>query len=148
MTTHVLVPMDGSPLSFSALRYALQSFPDATVTVLHVVDLFEPGYGAGSDSDTTYEPLMGTDAWYERADEVTEQLFEEARDVADEYDREVDTTSDIGEPARVIVDYVEDEDVDHVVIGVHGRSDETRPVFGSVTELVARRVPVPVTIIR
>ncbi|GAB7020902.1 hypothetical protein JCM18750_37640 [Halostagnicola bangensis] len=38
--------------------------------------------------------------------------------------------------------------VDHIVIGSHGRSGPSRVLLGSVTERVARRAPVPVTIVR
>jgi nucleotide-binding universal stress UspA family protein len=113
-----------------------------------VVDLFEPGYGAYPDFETSYEPLMGSEAWYERAEEVSEQLFEEARDLADEYDREVSTTSEIGDPGRIIVDYADEDDVDHIVLGAHGRAEGERPVFGSIAEVVSRRATVPVTLIR
>ncbi|MDS0477129.1 universal stress protein [Natrinema sp. 1APR25-10V2] len=148
MTDTILVPLDGSPLSRRALRHALEEFPDASITVLHVVDLFEPGYGAYPDFETTYEPLIGSEEWYKRAEEVSEQLFEEARELADEYDREVSTTSDIGDPKRIIVDYADEEEVDHIVLGAHGRTEEERPVFGSVAEIVSRRATVPVTLIR
>lgn len=146
--TTVLVPMDGSPLSFDALRHALTTFPDAEIVVLHVVDLFEPGYGTDPEFESSYEPLMGTEEWYERADEVTEQLFEEIDSVAADYDREVETSSEIGDPKRIIVDYIEEEAVDHVVLGAHGRTEKERSLFGSVTEIVARRVSVPVTLVR
>lgn len=148
MTTDVLVPMDGSPLSKQALRHALSTFPDASVTVLHVVDLFEPGYGASPDLESAYEPLMGSEEWYRRADGISEQLFEAAREIAADYDREIETTSEIGDPKRVIVDYADEEDVDHVVLGSHGRDDAERPLYGSTAEIVARRVSVPVSLIR
>jgi len=148
VTDTVLVPLDGSPLSRRALRHALKRFPDASITVLHVVDLFEPSYGAYPDFETSYEPLTGSEEWYARAQEVSEQLFEEARDLADEYDREVSTTSDIGDPERIIVDYADEEEIDHIVLGAHGRTEEERPVFGSVAETVSRRATVPVTLIR
>jgi nucleotide-binding universal stress UspA family protein len=116
--------------------------------VLHVIDLFEPGYGADPDLDTSYEPLMGSEEWYERAEDVSGQLLEEARELAAEYDREVSTTSQIGDPMRIIVDYAVEEDIDHVVMGAHGRPEEDRSIFGSVAEIVARRAPVPVTLVR
>ena len=148
MTDHILVPLDGSPLSRRALRHALEEFPDASITVLHVVDLFEPGYGAYPDFETSYEPLMGSEEWYERAEEVSEQLFEDARELADDYDREVSTASEIGDPKRIIVDYADEEEIDHIVLGAHGRTEEERSVFGSIAEIVARRATVPVTLIR
>ncbi|MEF8854972.1 MAG: universal stress protein [Haloarculaceae archaeon] len=148
MANHVLVPTDGSPLSEQALRHAFEHFPDARVTVLHVVDLFEPGYGAYPEFDSTYEPLMGSEEWYDRAEAVSRRLFEEARDVAATYDRSIETTSDIGDPKRIIVEYADDEDLDHIVLGAHGRAEADRSLYGSVSEIVARRATVPVTIVR
>ena len=148
MTDTVLVPLDGSPLSRRALRHALEEFSNASITVLHVVDLFEPGYGAYPDFETTYEPLMGSEEWYDRAEDVSEQLFEEARDLADEYDREISTTSEIGDPKRIVVDFADEEEIDHIVLGAHGRREDKRPVFGSIAEIVSRRATVPVTLIR
>lgn len=148
MTTHILVPVDGSPLSRRALRHALTEFPDASITVLHVVDLFEPGYGAYPDFETSYEPLMGSEEWYERAEEISEQLLEDAREVADDYDHDISTASEIGDPKRIIVDFAHEEEIDHIVLGAHGRTEEKRPVFGSIAEIVARRAMVPVTLVR
>jgi nucleotide-binding universal stress UspA family protein len=144
----VLVPVDGSPLSDQALRHALRTFPDASVSVLHVVDVYEPGYGTAADIDSSYEPLMGSEEWYERAEEVSERVLDDARALAADADREVSTEWEVGDPQRVIVDYAEEEDVDHVVLGSHGRTDEQRPLFGSVAEGVVRRSPVPVTLVR
>ncbi|WP_254839568.1 universal stress protein [Natronomonas marina] len=113
-----------------------------------MVDLFDPDYGAHLDFETTYEPLMGSEEWYDRAEGVSKQLLEEARELADEYDREVSTTSEIGDPKQIVVDYADDEEIDHVVLGAHGRTAKERPVFGSIAETVSRRVTVPVTLIR
>jgi len=148
VTDNVLVPLDGSPLSRRALRHALEEFPDTSITVLHVVDLFEPGYGASPDFETSYEPMMGSEEWYDRAEEVSEQLRDEARELVHEYDREISTTSEIGDPKRIIVEHADEEAIDHVVLGAHGRTEEARPVFGSVAEIVAWRATVPVTLIR
>jgi nucleotide-binding universal stress UspA family protein len=148
MATHVLVPIDGSPLSWKALRHAFDHFPDAQVTVLHVVDLFEPGYGAYPDFESSYEPLAGSPEWYDRAEEVSERLFGDAEEIAEGNDRSIETTSEIGDPKRIIVDYAVEEAVDHVVLGSHGRTEQARPLYGTVTEIVARRAPVPVTIVR
>jgi len=148
VTNYALVPLDGSPLSRRALRHTLEGFPNTSITVLHVTDLSDPGYGADPDFETSYEPLMESEEWYGRAEEISEQLFEDARELADAYDREVSTTSGIGDPKRIIVEYADEEETDHIVLGAHGRTEEERPVFGSVAEVVARRATVPVTLIR
>ncbi|SIR75985.1 universal stress protein [Natronorubrum thiooxidans] len=146
MPSSVLVPVDGSPLSMDALRHALRAFPNAEITAYHAVDLFEPDYG--TDVDSAYEPMIGSDAWYRAVDAATDQLFEDVADVAADYDRSVATESDIGEPARLILEYATDEAVDHIVLGSHGRLETNRALYGSVAETVARRSPVPVTVVR
>lgn len=148
MTRSVLIPVDGSPLSLEAFRFAVRQFPDTDLTVLHVVDLFEPEYGVDPDYESAYEPLIGSEAWYDRAEELAEQIFDETRSIAQDHDREIQTASEIGDPQRIIVDFVDEEEVDHVILGAHGRADEDRAVYGSVVEKVAQRVTVPVTIIR
>jgi nucleotide-binding universal stress UspA family protein len=148
VTDHVLVPVDGSPLSFDALRHALADFPDASITVLHVVDLFEPDHGVGDDADTSYEPLLGSEEWYARVKERSEDILDEARSVAADRQREIETASEIGDPKRIVVDYAAEEPIDHIVIGAHGRPDEDRALLGGVAEVVARRAVVPVTLVR
>lgn len=146
MAKNILVPIDGSPLSYRALRHVLDTYPDANVTVLHVRDLFSSGYG--SEGDSTYEPIVGSDEWYAMEQKAAEELLSEAEAVAADYDSEVETDSEIGDPQRIIPDYVREHDFDHVVLGVHGREEADRSLFGRVAESVVYRAPVSVTIIR
>jgi nucleotide-binding universal stress UspA family protein len=53
-----------------------------------------------------------------------------------------------GQPARKTIEHVSDNDIDHLVIGNHGRSDFPRVLLGNTAESVVRRSPVNVTIIR
>jgi nucleotide-binding universal stress UspA family protein len=49
-----------------------------------------------------------------------------------------------GRPAREIVDYTAQHDIDLVVMGTHGRTGVSRALLGSVAEAVVRRAPCPV----
>ena len=144
MTEHVLVPFDGSPLSREALERVVTKQPDARVTVLHVVDpvgvIYEAETAGVSDAKT----------WVDRANADAEELLAEAVALVTELDpaREVETAVEFGSPARTILDHVDEHDVDHVVMGSHGRSGVPRLVFGSVAERVMRQSTVPVTIVR
>jgi len=148
MVEHVLVPMDGSPLADRALRVALEEYPDAAITVMHVIDPAQPGYSYPVDVDPDTEPLRGSPEWYERAEELAERLFESARSIAAEYDATVATELLVGDPGPEIVDFVADSDVDQIVIGSHGRDEETQFFLGSVTETVVFRSPVRVLLVR
>ena len=136
----ILVPIDGSPQSTDALDYALDEFDVSEILLLHVIDLIEAGYSA-----TASVPGY-TEEWYEQQQAKAEELFEAACEHADGADME--TATEIGRPSRAIVEYAEEHDIDHIVMGSHGRSGVTRILLGSVAETVVRRSPVPVTIVR
>lgn len=151
MGNSILVPMDGSPLSKRALRVALTEHPDAEIVVLHVIDPTEPGYSyypIDHDLDLTDEPLHGSTEWFERADEYTNALFSDVREIAAEHDADVRTESIVGIPDRTIVEYVDENDIDQIVMGSHGRDEDSRILLGSVSEQVAFRAPVRVTLVR
>jgi nucleotide-binding universal stress UspA family protein len=99
------------------------------------------------DDGAYYDPDMA-----ERARERGKRLGEDARDRLDEAGI-LETTAfeaavETGQAARTINEFVENNDVDHVVIGSHGREGVSRVLLGSVSEKVARRSTVPVTIVR
>ena len=146
MTDRILVPVDGSTLSTRALRHAFREFPDAEVTAYHVIDVFDPEPATAGES--SYEPMLGTEEWDRYVGERRDQLFAEVAEVAADYDRSVETDSDVGDPARLVVEYATEEPIDHVVIGAHGRTDPGRSIYGSVANAVVRRSPVPVTVVR
>lgn len=144
MADHVLVPMDDSEPARSALEYACERHPDASITVLHVIDPTD----VGAYTPTTDEPSAEFEAEIDRKNEVTEAIFDTAREIAAGYDRTVSTETTTGETADAIVSVVDERDVDLVAMGSHGRRGVSRILLGSVAETVARRVDVPVTIVR
>lgn len=130
---HVLVAVDGSDPSRAAFEYALDSHPEADLTLLHVIDLSGSMYGE-------YAHVSGDAIVDARREEVLEQ--------AADHEGAVETATEIGQPAKRIVACADEWDVDHVIVGSHGRSGVSRVLLGSVAELVARRATVPVTIVR
>ena len=149
MTDRILVPVDGSRLSRRALEVALEEYPDAELLALHVIDPTEPGYSvADVEYHAEVEPRHGSTEWYDRAHELGEDVLEDARELAETYDVDLETETAVGRPDREILAHVEDEDVDHVVMGSHGRGEDSPILLGSVTEAVAFRAPVRVSLIR
>jgi nucleotide-binding universal stress UspA family protein len=135
--------MDGSEQAWNALEHAIETFPDAELVVLTVIDPtsgFSSGLGAPASAEM----------WYENAKERAERRLEDARERAEEAGVAVETAVEMGRPSRVIVEYVEEEDngVDGIVMGSHGRDGVARVLLGSVAETVVRRSPVPVTVVR
>lgn len=139
MVSRVLVPMDDSEMAERALRYALETHPDAEITVVHVV-----GEPSGMLGEAT--KLALADDVEAAAEEHARDVLGRAKEVAAEYDIEVDTTVEMGHPARAIVNRA--EDFDTIVIGSHGGSLADRLFIGNVAGSVFRRSPVPVTVVR
>lgn len=135
----VLVPLDGSPQAETALTYATETFPDAEIVVVHVVN---PVAGA-----TDIEGIMADTAGVvDERQQFGEELFEQARKTAGE--RIVDSEIIAGRAANEIVNYVDNNRIDAIVMGSHGRDGAARLLLGSVSETVVRRSPVPVTVVR
>ena len=139
MSSRVLVPMDTSEMAEKALRFALEAFPDAEITVFHVV---------GGPT-----PYMGEAVGLALSDDITkateqraEVVFSRAREVASEYETHIDTAVGLGSPSRKIIEQAERFDL--IVIGSHGRDLVSRLLIGNVAETVTRRSPVPVTVVR
>ena len=142
MTSHVLVPLDGSPLADDALVEALDRF-DCRVTVLNVVTPIDATMSEGGI-------LEADEDRRESARDRAERVVERARTQATAADRTVELAVESGDPADTILAYVDDHDVDHVVMGGHGgeRSDIARRLLGTVATKVVGEVPVTVTVVR
>lgn len=149
MTDHVLVPFDGSPYSEKALEHAL-GLPDVSVTLLAVVNHFDvDSERFGFQSPTGVTGLPGySPEWYEKARDAASERLAEACERAAESDVPCSSVVRMGRPARQIVAYATEHDVDGVVMGTHGRPLVSRVLLGSVAETVVRRSPVPVTVVR
>ncbi|MFC7140966.1 universal stress protein [Halosimplex aquaticum] len=140
--SHVLVPLDGSPLADDALAHALETF-DCGVTVLNVVTPIDASMSEGG----VLEP---GDERESEARERAERLVKQARDRTAEGDRRVEAVVETGDPAETILKAVGERGVDHVVMGGHGgdRSDLGRRLLGTVATTVVGEAPVTVTVVR
>jgi nucleotide-binding universal stress UspA family protein len=142
MADHVLVPYDGSEQAEAALEFAFREHADATVSVLRVIDPLEAGY-------TSQPTAFGqAEEWFESARSEAESMLSEVTERGADAGVAVETDVQVGRPSRTIVEFVGEHDVDHIVMGSHGRSGVSRILLGSVAEAVVRRSPVPVTIVR
>jgi nucleotide-binding universal stress UspA family protein len=128
--TKMLVPVDGSECSFRALEFGVEMARcfDADLHVVHF-----------SDAET----------------DATTSILDRARSLLDE-----NTTADdpelvlAGEQMRrassvgdAILDYVEEHEYDHVVMGHHGDGFIGQAIVGSAAEKVLHAEKVPVTVV-
>jgi nucleotide-binding universal stress UspA family protein len=142
MTQRVLVAIDGSAPATAALEHALSRFTSSDVTVLHVID--------AEEDDSFRRRLLpdDCDAQREAAERAAETVLGEARAHADACGAAITTVSVVGRPMRRIPVYAEENDVDVIVMGTHGRTGLSRLLLGSLSEAVVRRSAVPVTTVR
>jgi nucleotide-binding universal stress UspA family protein len=139
MVSQVLVAMDGSEVAEQALRYALEVFPDAEVTVLTVVGEPSAMFGEATAIALANDPKRS-------AEEYARPVLDRAREIAREFEADVHTAVRAGHPAREILNRA--NEFDTVVIGSHGGTVADRLVVGNVAEKVFRQSPVPVTVVR
>ena len=139
MYRRILVPTDGGPETDRAAECALDLAAryDAALYVLFVVD-------------TNALPLDAhARRMFEHVEDEGYRAETELVERADEMGI-APVVSEVGEgsPHEVIARYVEDNDIDLVVMGTHGRRGLDRYLLGSVTERVLRLTDVPVLVVR
>jgi nucleotide-binding universal stress UspA family protein len=138
MYQRILVPTDGGDHALAAARRAfdLAARYDASVHGLYVIDT-NTGWLTVSKSDVrTSLREVGEDAGG--------QALAAFEDVGAEFDADPVTEMREGTPDEEILAYVEEEDIDLVVMGIHGREGLRRRLLGSVAERVVRGATVPV----
>jgi nucleotide-binding universal stress UspA family protein len=136
----VLVATDGSDGARVALGVGVDvaNGTGAALHVLSVVDTASLGVDVRAD--------IQTDAMRESATEVVEEATTFAEEAGVE--SASGTVEEAASVHRAIRSYVEDHDVDLVVVGTHGRRGLDRYVLGSVAERLVRTSPVPVLTVR
>ena len=133
----ILFPTDFSSTEHAALELATSLARDTGATLL-IVHVEEPAatYGGGG-------------MYYGPIEPSTDQLRKMLEDVTPT-DSSVSCVRKLilGPPADAIVELAEEEDVDFIVMGTHGRTGVTRLLMGSVAEAVVRRASCPVLTFR
>lgn len=134
----ILVPTDGSEGSQRAAEEAINlavTFDSA----LHTIYVVETNVG----------PEAGIVGIFDALEEAGEQAIDEIIGHAESAGvGTVEGSIAQGTPHRAILEYVDDHDIDLVVMGTHGRTGLDRYLLGSVTEKVVRLSDVPVLTVR
>lgn len=137
----ILVPVDFSDPSRAALETAIEiagKWPGSSITVLHVYGVPVYAYVEG----TVLPPQILSEIAGAAQDAVAKLCGEYA-------DRGVTLrpVSELGTPMD-IVRRAEEDKIDLIVIGTHGRTGLPHVLLGSVAERVVRHAPCPVLTVR
>jgi len=147
MYDNILIPTDGSETANVAMSHAvdLAAQYGARLHALYVVDIDAVNFGLGTEQvDRIKQGNFGE--MYdlqEKADDATGAVV----DAAAEHDVAVHEEVRVGTPHEVIAGYADNNDIDLVVMGSHGRSGVRRALLGSVTERVLRSTHIPVLVV-
>ena len=139
MIDRVLVPMDESEMAGKALEYALEVHDGAEITVLYVAG--QPSAMMGQAVRMALETDLS-----DAANEAAKAVFEDAREMAADYDVTLQTEVTLGSPAAQIIEHAGDHDA--VVMGSHSSNLRETLFTGNIAEKVSTGAPVPVTLVR
>ena len=138
----ILFPVDLTENSEKLVPYVLtmaQKF-DATVHILFVVRIFQyfTDIYVAPPSISVFEKEL-TEGARKKMDEFTQTHFAGS----------VPTQNEIllGDPSDAILNYIDEQRMDMVIMGTHGRKGLDRVLFGSVAERVVKKASVPVLVV-
>lgn len=137
---HIMLTTDLSKEALRPFEPVLQLARDlgARVTVLHVVhDLVVAPHGA------PLAPPMSMPDLHGQIEAARTRLKEACEPLADGLELTAEVIAH-QHPARGVVEWAVDNDVDLVALSTHGRTGLRRLALGSVAEEVLRRCPIPV----
>ena len=144
MFDHIVVPLDGSELSETALAYVgpLAKRLGSRVVLLYAEsDPYAEMFGGGESlpvyATSEGDVSPGTAADY--LESVCERLTLQGV--------RCEPCTSTGAPAAVILKYVEENNPDLIAMSTHGRSGVRRMVVGSVTTTILPRAETPVLVI-
>ena len=140
----ILVPIDFSPHSDQALKYAV-ALAEKFSAQLFLVHAFQDVSIYQTEVVSGAPPILPP----------VEQLTASARGEMDRLVSErqlhrfnVHTEIVEGAPVEEIVDYAKEKDIDLIVLATHGRGWLAHAIMGSVAEKVVRKAPCPVLTVR
>lgn len=148
MLKKILVPIDGSYISFLALEYAMQlgkAF-DSEIVVTHVNDPYD--LSAPVDPKTVKIPT-GEQTSEEKkkagaaALAIAQKVAEKANYKNIAFEKAIDK-----DPAKRIIDMAKEIDADSIVIGNRGLGTAGAFLLGSVSTAVVKHAPCPVFVIK
>ncbi|HMN16032.1 MAG TPA: universal stress protein [Ignavibacteriaceae bacterium] len=137
----VLVPIDFSDYSKSALKYAvnISKLFNAEIILIYVVEpvIYPLDFSMGQIA----MPSFSTE-WDVRAKEELDKLAKK------EINSSVKTIIKTGKPFLEIIETAKEEDIDLIIIATHGHTGVEHIIFGSTAEKVVRKAPCPVLTLR
>lgn len=141
---HILIGTDGSELMETVYEHCayLARLTNATVHIVYVLDI--AGF-ASVPIDSTWENMY--DVLLDEGKKITENARKAV--ISHGVNKAAVTTAVLeGHPSSELNTYVENNTIDLIVIGTHGRRGLDRLLIGSVADKIIREAKVPVLVVR
>ncbi len=139
----VLVPIDFSDYSKSALKYAVNFVKhfEAQLILVYVVEpvIYPPDFSMGQIAIPSVDVEMDKRAVEELNKLANQEIPGEIK---------VKSIVKTGKPFIEIIETAGEEDVDLIIIATHGHTGMEHILFGSTAEKVVRKAPCPVLTLR
>ncbi len=139
----ILVPIDFSDYSKSALKYAVNFAKvfNAEMYLIYVVEpvIYPPDFSMGQIAIPSVTVEMD-----ERAKEELTKLAQQ--EIPPDLKKHIIIKT--GKPFVEIIETADQEDIDLIIIATHGHSGVEHILFGSTAEKVVRKAPCPVLTLR
>lgn len=146
----ILVPIDGSPISTKAVLEAkkLAEALRSDVVLLSVANITTPS--GTDDSNILIKSGLEVQEYVSQFKINAEQNLAEAKELLKDLSVNVQTVLLYGDPADQIADYLDENDVEMVIMGSQGVGiSRLRQVFiGSVTSKIVRHSKQPVLVVK
>ena len=154
MYQKIMVPLDGSELAECVLPHVeafIKDFPVATVALVKVLKPEALPVHGGAYAVSPAE-LEKRDQYRQRLDAdkkgAAEDYLEKMKARLDSSGVEVRPEVLSGKVADSLKQYAEENQVDLIIIGTHGRSGVSRWVWGSTADRMLRSANIPILMIR
>ena len=142
---HILVPVDGSQISFSAVEKAAQIAKAFNAQLSLISLVAEDPF---TDADFYYSSAVMKE-YFVQARQNAETALKEASEIASQQDVNANTQIIQGQvSAEGISEAAQELNVDLIVMGSHGRKGFQKMILGSFAQDVLSKTDLPVLIIK
>ncbi len=136
----ILCPVDFSDASRKAVQYA-KEFALSMGSSVSLLNVVEPRPMA---VDITLNYIPFEEDLEHAANEDMQRVLEEFQLAG----LKAESSIEIGNPSDVILDKARELNVNLIILGSHGKTGLSRLLMGSVAEMVVRKAPCPVLIVK
>lgn len=143
MYTHILVPLDGSPLAETALAHAEAMAGQFGSDILLLRVVVSPYAIVAPDL-----VLAGYDSNHQQFTDQAEQYLKGVADRLAARQLKVRTRTCDGPVAEAIIECARDNKIELIVMSTHGRGGVSRWVYGSVADRLLQAAPCPILLVR